>query len=485
MRIPHATWLTGAVAATLLSGCSTPPTPPKSTTPWQPPARAEQTDESWKAVRARQPDASTPLSLPELADIALGNNPASQRAWSAARAAAAQVDQARGVFMPTVTGVAAATQLRTDTEDRAFEQDHLKYGPGLEVNYLILSFGGGRQAAVEAALQTVYAADYAFNRTLQDVLLAVEIAYYRVIGAEAGITAAEASVKDTQTVLEAARSRLNAGVGTELETLQAQTGADQALYALASAKGQLKTARGLLALTLGLPADTALQVIPPAREIPDVPPAGDLRKLIDEALRRRPDLDALRSSLAARRAIVTATGSQLWPSLYFNGSVNRDWFDNNGPKEMQERDVAYMAGLSLRWTLFDGFQTLSARRMAQAQVDQAQAQLTQAELAASAEVWSGYHDYETAVQKHRFSTALLASASASRDAALDSYKGGLRSILDVLTAESQLAQARSQSIAARQEVLTALARLAHASGLLAGGAGQEADILANPARKEN
>ncbi len=485
MKTSIAAGLTVTGLAIFLTGCTSPPTPTDSTTPWTPPAHAARQTDSWSALRAALPDTTHSLTLPELVDMALINNPASRRAWSAARAAAAQVEQARGVFMPTVTGVASGSRQRTDAEDPAFEQDFLKYGPGLQVNYLILSFGGGRKAAVEAALQTVYATDYAFNRTIQDVMLAVETAYYGVISAEAGITAAEAGVKDAKTALAAAQARLNAGVGTELEVLQAQTVVDQSLYVQANAEGQLKNSRGLLAQALGLPADTALKITPPARELPELPPAQDLRKLIDEALQRRPDIAALRSTLAARQATATAVGSQLWPSLYFNGSANRNYYDNNGSKAMQDEDTSYFGGLSLQWTLFDGFQTLSARRVARAQIDAAEAQLKQAELAASAEIWARYHGYETAIQKLRFSTAFLKSASATYDAALDSYKGGLKSILDLLNAETQLAQARSQLVAARQEVFTALANLAYATGLLSkGGATQARDIFSNPVNKE-
>jgi outer membrane protein len=478
--------LTVTGLALFLTGCTTPPTPADSTTLWIPPAHAAQQADSWATLRASQPDTSQTLTLPELVDMALINNPASRRAWSAARAAAAQVEQARGVFMPTVTGVASGSRQRSDTDDPAFEQDFLKYGPGLQVNYLILSFGGGRKAAVEAALQTVYATDYTFNRTIQDVMLAVETAYYGVLSAEAGVAAAEAGVKDTETALAAARSRLTAGVGTELEVLQAQTGADQALYVRANAKGQLTTSRGQLAQALGLPADTALKITPPTRDLPELPPSQDLRKLIDDSLQRRPDIAALRAALAARRATATAVGSQLWPSLYFNGSANRNYYDNNGSKAMQDEDTTYFGGLSLQWTLFDGLQTLSARRVARAQIDAAEAQLKQAELSASAEIWARYHGYETAIQKHRFSAAFLKSASATYDAALDSYKGGLKSILDLLNAETLLAQARSQSIAARQEVFTALATLGHAAGLLSkGGTTPAQDIFSNPVKKEN
>ena len=114
-----------------------------------------------------------------------------------------------------------------------------------------------------------------------------------------------------------------------------------------------------------------------------------------------------------------------------------------------------------------------------------QAQLELAELAASADVWTSFHNYETALEKYTFSAAFLKSASASYDLALDAYKAGLRSILDLLNAETQLAQARRQCVAARQEAFSALAGLAHAAGLLEkGGADQTTGLFTTPAGKD-
>lgn len=473
-------------SAALLAGCMSARPPADATTPWTPPKEARNPDTLWDSVRAQKIDFSKPLTLAELADIALQNNPASRKAWNDARAAAAQVSQARGYFMPTLVASAGAGRDKTTAEPDTFDSSFTRYGPGLQVNYLILNFGGGRKAAVEAALQTVYAANYSFNRSIQDILLAVETAYYGLISAQAGVQAAEASIKDARTALEASQIRKAAGTGTELEVLQAQAVNDQSLYGLASAQGQAMIARGSLAQAIGVSADTDLQAAEPTVNVADLLNAQDMRNLIDETLSRRPDIAALRASLAAKRAIVKAVGSDLWPSLYFNGNAARDYFKNVSGKDMQDSDWSYSGGISLQWTLFDGLQTLSAKRVAQAQADSLQAQLQQAELAASAEVWTRYHNYVTALQKYKFSTAYLNSASSSYDLALDSYKAGLKSILDLLNAESQLAQARSQQIASRQETFIALANLAYSTGLLEkDGSAENPELFSTSTEKDN
>jgi outer membrane protein TolC len=449
-----------------LAGCMSAPAPESVSRPWNPPQRAQTAVPSWQETRARQPDFSQPLTLAELADLALQNNPASRRAWNEARVAAAQVAQARGYFMPTVTGGGAVTRTRTDAEPENLSADYLQYGPALQLNYLIINFGGGRSAAVEQALQTVYAANYTFNRTLQAVLLAVQNAYFGVVSAQAGLAAAHAQVRDTATALEAAKLRQLHGVGSELEVLQAQAAYDQALLGRAHAEGLVKTAQSALTQALGVPADAPVKICAPTHELPAAPDTQHLSRLIDAALQRRADLAALRARLAASEAAITVAGAQQWPNLYATGRVGHDQYERWSGQFQPDRACSYAGGLSLQWTLFDGLQTINAKRAARAQAAAVRSQLQQAELAASAEVWNGHQSYTTALKKFQFSGTYLRSAQAAHALALDSYKAGLKSMLDVLGAESQLAQARSQHIAARQEAFTALANLAFVSGSL-------------------
>ncbi|MDD5676629.1 MAG: TolC family protein [Kiritimatiellae bacterium] len=477
--------MVSAGLAAMLAGCVSAPAPDNATSPWEPPARAQNQDNIWQDIRAQKADFTNDLPLAEALDIALQNNPASRKTWSDARSASAQVEQAKGYFLPTVVGTVGINRQRLTAEPDSFDLDYNKYGPGLQLNYLVINFGGGRGAAVEQALQTVYATNYLFNRSIQDVLLAVETAYYGLVSAKAGIEAAEANVKDAQTALETAQVRKDAGVGTDLEVLQAQAAYDQSRYGLVNAKGQFKIARGALAQAMGVPADITVQVVAPTNDVPKAITPQDMRQLIDDALDRRPDIAALRATLAARKAAIRVAGSTLWPSLYVNGNVSRDYYDTLNGQEFQANDWLYGAGATLQWTLFDGFQTLSAKRAAAAQADSAQAQLQQAELAASANVWSQYYNYETALERHTVSIAYLASASASYDLALDSYKNGLSNIIDLLNAESKLAQARTQYVSARQDAFTALANLAYATGRLEkGGAARTEGIFSTPVRKD-
>jgi len=91
------------VSLAFIAGCVGISKPADSTTAWVPPSRAQKPDAIWAGLREQKLDFSNSLTLAELSDIALRNNPASSKAWSDASVAAAQTEQAEGYFMPSIT----------------------------------------------------------------------------------------------------------------------------------------------------------------------------------------------------------------------------------------------------------------------------------------------------------------------------------------------------------------------------------------------
>ena len=75
---------------------------------------------------------------------------------------------------------------------------------------------------------------------------------------------------------------------------------------------------------------------------------------------------------------------------------------------------------------------------------------------------------ETALKQVATSADLLASAGESAAVALDRYQAGVGTILDLLSAQRALAEARAQAVLARSDWLISVARLAHDTGRLHG-----------------
>jgi outer membrane protein TolC len=82
------------------------------------------------------------------------------------------------------------------------------------------------------------------------------------------------------------------------------------------------------------------------------------------------------------------------------------------------------------------------------------------------QVFSAYYALQTATRRVATAKDLLASAEQSNEVALGRYKAGVGSVLDLLSAQSALAGARSQQVEARLAWSVSLAQLAHDAGVL-------------------
>jgi outer membrane protein TolC len=85
---------------------------------------------------------------------------------------------------------------------------------------------------------------------------------------------------------------------------------------------------------------------------------------------------------------------------------------------------------------------------------------------ATREVWTAYIGFRTALRKQQAAVALLDSATASYSSSLDAYKYGVKNLIDVVTAERQLAQARLSSVSARSQLFLEAVNIEFVTGNL-------------------
>src|SRR5207302_1286629 len=178
--------------------------------------------------------AGAPLELAQIIDLALSNNPATRTTWLEARLAEANLGSVRSSYLPAVDLDASLARAHTSTGTATTLS-----GPTLSLDYLLFDFGG-RNAAAEAARQTLIASGFTHNQTIQDLILDVEQAYYDYLDAKALLTAQEATIKERQTSLDSADARHSAGVATIADVLQARTALSQAKLTYETIGGNLR-----------------------------------------------------------------------------------------------------------------------------------------------------------------------------------------------------------------------------------------------------
>ncbi len=425
---------------------------------WTPPANAVP-----PATAASRSDLSLPLNftpgmpitLAQVVDIALANNPATRLAWLDARAAEAQLGSTESAYLPQIDLDAQIARSRTTEGSTA----QTSFGPSLVLNYLLFDFGG-REAAVEGARQALIAFNFLHNQAIQDVILRTQQAYYSYLDARALLAAEDATIKERQTSLDSAEARHNSGVATIADVLQARTAQSQARLNRESIQGNLHTIEGALATTMGLPATTRfdfgeLPLDVPARRVSEA-----VDTLINQAVAQRPDLAAARASAERADVRIREVRSQFLPALGFSSSFGRTNFTGGGSFN------PYSVGVAMRWPVFTGFRNIFDVRQAKIEAEAAREDVRSLEQQVNLQVWTSYYSLQTATERLTTARDLLTSAQQSVDVASSRYRAGVGGILDLLTAESALESARAQEVQARTDWFLSVAQLAHDTGSL-------------------
>ena len=408
-----------------------------------------------------------PYDLPRLIDLALRFNPRTRQSWQSARAAAAAYGMAQAPYYPHASFEADGgyNRLLFQVSPGPAVIKQWSASPMAELTYTLLDFGR-RSADSELARNELAAANFGFDRTMQTVVFEVQSAYYALAAAQAAVQAATENVELARTDLEAVSRRVNLGLATEPAMLLARERKAQAEFELESAHTLVNDSRAGLAVAIGVPADQPLDI--QSLENQPVPKTlgKEVEQLIAAAVRERPDLSAEAAKYRASEAAVKRSRAQWYPVLAAGADYGEQawWYTFANSSTIKSASPEYAALLTLRWDIFTGFSRRNDDRRTEAQRAAERESVKSLELETIAEVWRSYYDFQTAVKKYQFAQALLASAQESYNDNLETYRQGLSTIVELLTADTALANARLTMVQSTAELLTSSATVAYAVG---------------------
>lgn len=418
------------------------------------------------------------LTLADVVDLALGNSPQTRVTWAQARAAAAAYGSARGHFFPSLEIDGTGGPSRSVSQNPALvPSDRTAVTASLSLQYVLLDFGarGGNMAAAHEAL---FAADLTHNSTVQGVVLQAEGAYFSYQASRGLLNAATLAVETARANLAAAERRHDVGLATIADVLQARTALAQSQLNLQTAEGNVQAARAQLALALGLDANARFDAAPDSGAIPVLAIAENVDSLIERAVRDRPDVAAARALARQSEAQVRAVRSAALPTLTLGANEGRVYANRLALEGSTYAltfgvTVPIFSGLSHEYDIVTAIENAAA----------AAARAEQARLLAVSQVFTSYYFLRTATQRVTTSVELLASATQSEEVARGRYAEGVGSILDLLTAQSALADARAQAVLSRWTWYTALAQLSRDAGVLGPRGESNLQMIADPARR--
>jgi len=464
----------GCVGVPRVNGTSVAPSAPNHA--WRPPRDAVVHDSLRSDTLPQQLAARVDsLTLPDIVDLALRNNPVTRQSWAQARIYADAYGVARGALFPALSASVSAT--RSEQSSGVSNAQSAGTGtsipgsgsvsgwrstlaPSASLSYTVLDFGT-RSGNVASARETAYAMSFTHNATIQRTVLVVEQAFYSYVAARSVLEAQAASLRQAEASYRAAAKRDSVGMATRADVLQARTAVAQAQLALDTAQAQVNVTRTQLAVAFGLPVTAQYDVVMRSEDVNVSDVTMNVQSLIDEALRRRPDLQAVQASVRAARADVRAARGAMLPSLGFSATSGYNWSTST---QLDGRNYSLSFGLSI--PVFDGLAYQYGVSRATAGVDYEVATADALRQSVAADVVTSYYQVQSAAQQVRTTDELFASASASMDVALARYRAGVGSLIDLLTAQTSLASARAQRAASRWMWAQQLAALAYAAGAL-------------------
>lgn len=405
------------------------------------------------------PNPERPLTLAELTDLALRNNPQTRTAWASARAAAAQVGIELADYSVQASGALSFLRARQINQTGTVQPIIERTTPSVTLSYALLDFGV-RANQLEAARFNLLAANLSQNRTLQTVAFNVEQAYYALLGSEQLVRSGEVSLRNAQTTLDASERRRQSGLATIGDVYRAETAVAQARLAVQQAEGQVAQARGRLAFAAGLPVTTRYTLAPVPATLEASRLTQSVADLVERAKAGRPDLVAAEAAARSLAANARATAAAGLPSL----AATATYADNY--VVARPSGVNWSFGLTVSIPLFSGFRDTYNTRLAEANTERQAAVRDQLANQVELDVWQGYFNVQTANTALTTAESLVRTAAQSLEVAEARYKGGVGSLLEVITAQADDINARVQRITAQVNWYTAFSQLNFALGSL-------------------
>ncbi len=407
------------------------------------------------------------LSLEGAIDLALCNSPLIQSAWAAIKVQSAAVGEAKAAYLPVVSaGFTRSSDRTTYPGIGSAKSTQVGNSSNAGVNWRLFDFGG-RAASRQGAEDLLNAAIASHDASIQKALESAVAAYFDAQSAKAAFTAKQEGESLARETFESSRRRESHGAGSRTETLQAQAGLAKAALERSRAHGDVLKSMAELIYALGLPPATdvtlATDLADDARDL-----GPELTQWLAEAQAAHPAILAARAQLAAARERVTEAESAGRPTLDASLNFYRNGRPSEGLSAFQttERVVA----LTLNVPLFDGYSTLYKVRGARAEVEQRAADLQDLSHQISLDVLKAHADAVAALDNLDLSRSLVSATQSAMESVRQRFDHGASDILEMLSAQAALADARQQQVrclaewrSARLRMLAAAGQLGHAN----------------------
>ncbi len=407
--------------------------------------------------------ASDSLTLGATLQAVLDANPSITNLTELANASTSRLSQTRAGFLPQVTGTATYTRIDPVVK-LPFNGETLQFAPNnnydfhLTAQYLLFDFGKN-EATVKVAESQVQTAQDNINVARRDLAFNAAQVYYNILFMRESIKVQDQQIASLQAHRAEMNKRVQAGVSTRFDVTTTDVRITQAQNTKLDLQNQLRNQQVQLARLLHKPSNAD---IPVKGRLTYEPQPVDIEAEVAKASNNRPEVklarDAENTAALQARLIEKSNMPSLGAGVqagakngYILPDINRIRFNTVGV-------------IQLSVPIYDGNKNKKQRVEAAANARAAVARTADTQEQIRADVRQAVNNMDFSQARHENAQQQVAQATEALSKARDRYRYGVGQNLDVLDAETQLAQARLALVQAEYNYTLGQYQLRRATG---------------------
>jgi len=456
------------IAIAIAAGCAVGPhyVPPQVAIP---PAYKEQNSPAASQLQPAQPLDQTSRdawwqvfgdqALSDLEVRLIGANPALAEAEARFRQARALVGEERAEYFPVVTAATSAARTRAASDSRGdlSTGTNTAYALRADVSWEADLWGRIRQTVASGTASAQAAAgDVASARLSLGAELAAD--YFELRSANAELALFDETIEAYERAATLTRNQYNAGIVSRADVEQADTQLASAEAQAVDVRLQRAQLEHAIAVLVGEPpANLSLPAVPLAGEPPVVP--ADVPSRL---LQRRPDIGAAERRVAAANAQIGVASAAFFPALTLTGDAG---FQATHLQQWLAWPMRFWSvGPALALTVFDAGARRSVKAQAVAGYDATVAIYRETVLSAIQDVEDNLAAEKLLKDEAERQQAATAAAQRSLDIAMNQYRAGIVSYLQVETQQTALLTSQRAALGVSERRYVAALQLIRALG---------------------
>ncbi len=393
------------------------------------------------------------LTVDQAVRTALERNPAIQQAAHAIQASEAGVQVSKSSLYPnadlslnyTLLGPVAAFSFPGFGTFDLFPANNFDEHVGASAT--LYDFGK-RKKNIELAKTQVQNSKDQLAVVRQDLAYRTIQTFYGILFLEKAIKVQNDEISTLNQHLLITKKKVEAGTATDFDVLTTQVRVAAAQDQKISLENSLANAKIALRRLLGLPAGSPVNV---SGQFEQAPVTLDLDSLIQIAMKERIEMKAANDRILTARAAYNVASSIYYPSL--NVAVQYG-FKNGYEPDINAWRGNYAVAAQMQIPIsnvvpfFGGYRKQNMEQEASANIQEAESYKSEVAQQVSADVQKGVSDLRSSMDKLQTTEVTVQQAATALNLAKIRYEAGTVTNLDLLDAETALAQARLERLQA-------------------------------------